>query len=104
MITMLNTNLDDIFGYKLYRSFSLIKGNIFHEFHQNHININFEQWIILNRLWDEDKQSQNSLLSKKINLFLKARRLRNKGKHSIRRVVSLMSLTYLNNLSFLLIS
>lgn len=56
--------LDDILGFKLYKVFSLLKGQIFHQFFESGIDINFEQWIILNRLWDEDGLIQNDLLQK----------------------------------------
>ncbi|RLA62823.1 MAG: MarR family transcriptional regulator [Epsilonproteobacteria bacterium] len=55
-------NLDDIFGFKLYKNFSLLKGLIFEEFHHKKIDINFEQWVILNRLWDHDGLTQHALL------------------------------------------
>ncbi|NCN26032.1 winged helix DNA-binding protein [bacterium] len=56
--------LDDILGFKLYKVTSLLKGQIFHQFFESGIDINFEQWIILNRLWDEDGLVQNDLLQK----------------------------------------
>lgn len=62
MITNMNLRLDDIFGFKLYKNFTLLKGQVFEEFHQKEIDLNFEQWIILNRLWDEDGLTQNALL------------------------------------------
>ena len=55
--------LDDILGFKIYRAFSLLKNRIFHNFYKNEIAVNFEQWIILNRLWDYDEQSQGDLLN-----------------------------------------
>jgi MarR family transcriptional regulator, organic hydroperoxide resistance regulator len=60
---MNNIILDDIFGFKLYKSFSLIKGQVFHRFFEEGYKINFEQWIILNRLWDNEGQTQKELLS-----------------------------------------
>lgn len=59
---MKEQSLDNIFGFKLYRSFSLIKAEIFKRFYHEGINVNFEQWIILNRLWDQDGLNQKELL------------------------------------------
>jgi len=58
----MNLKLDDIFGFKLYKNFTLLKGLVFEEFRLKEIDLNFEQWIILNRLWDEDGLTQNALL------------------------------------------
>lgn len=58
----MNLKLDDILGFKLYKNFTLLKGKVFEEFYQKDIDLNFEQWIILNRLWDQDGLTQNALL------------------------------------------
>jgi len=55
--------LDDIFGFKIYGAFTLLKSRVFAEFYNANYEVNFEQWIILNRLWDSDGLSQGELFS-----------------------------------------
>lgn len=60
-MTSSNFTLEDTLGYRLNRATILLRLELRSRFAQLGHNIAAEEWAILNRLWEQDGQSQNEL-------------------------------------------
>jgi MarR family transcriptional regulator, organic hydroperoxide resistance regulator len=54
-------DLEKTLGYLLNRCTILIKNELTHRFKQAGYEVTPEEWVILNRLWEQDGMSQNEL-------------------------------------------
>src|ERR1051325_2209738 len=59
-------NLENTLGYLINRCAILLKSELTHRFNQVGYDVTPEEWVILNRLWEQDGLSQNELAERTI--------------------------------------
>jgi len=59
-------DLENTVGYLVNRCAILLKNELTHRFNQAGYDITPEEWVILNRLWEQDGMSQNELAERTI--------------------------------------
>src|SRR5215475_10504303 len=58
---MTEFDLENTIGYLINRCSILLKSELTHRFNQAGYDVTPEEWVILNRLWEQDGMSQNEL-------------------------------------------
>lgn len=53
--------IDEAFGYLIYRAARVLRYGLLRMFKENGFDLTPEQWFVLTRLWEQDRQSQGDL-------------------------------------------
>jgi MarR family transcriptional regulator, organic hydroperoxide resistance regulator len=64
---MIHFKLDDSVGFYINRTAIYLKRELLHAFQREGYNVTPEQWALLNRLWEEEGQSQVQLAERTFN-------------------------------------